>query len=60
MSILKKPYEISVWDDTWDSAQKKFVEERICIIGSNKMTTQNRVLNPKLTRNANGSKKFSF
>jgi hypothetical protein len=35
MSILVKPYEISVWED--DSVEGKFVEKRICIIGSDQM-----------------------
>ena len=60
MSILKKPYEVSVWEDVWDSSSNSFVEERIGIIGSNTMTGQGRVLEPKLTKNVNGSKKFSF
>lgn len=60
MSILRKPYEISVWDDVWNSESNKFVEKRIGIIGTNLMTTQNRALEPRLTRNINGTKKFSF
>jgi hypothetical protein len=34
MSILKKPYEISVWEDVWDNDKNKFVEKRIAIIGT--------------------------
>jgi hypothetical protein len=60
MSILKKPYEISVWDDIWDDTNKKFVERRLCVIGTHTMTSLNRALEPTLTRNVNGSKKFSF
>ena len=26
MSILKKPYEISIWEDVWSSEQGKFIE----------------------------------
>ena len=60
MSILRKPYEISVWDDIWDSGKGKFVESRLGIIGSDTMETQSRVIEPELTRNTNGTKKFSF
>lgn len=58
MSILKKPYEISVWDDVWQS--DKFVEKRLGIIGTDTMTSLNRALEPNLVRNVNGIKKFSF
>lgn len=60
MSILKKPYEISIWDDIWDEGQQKFVENRYAIIGSDTMQSQNRVLEPNLTRNVNGTKKLTF
>jgi hypothetical protein len=60
MSILKKPYEISVWDDVWDTDQGKFIEKRLGIIGSDKMLSQSRAIKPQLTRNVNGTKKFSF
>ena len=60
MSILKKPYEISVWEDKWDAVQGKFVEHRLGIIGTHLMTSQNRAHEPKLSRNINGTKKFSF
>ena len=60
MSILKKPYEISIWEDVWDSEQSKFVEKRLFIIGSDSMLSQNRALEPNLVRNVNGTKKFSF
>lgn len=60
MSILVKPYEISVWDDIWDTTWQKFVEKRLIIIGTDTMQTQNKVLEPTLTRNVNGTKKMSF
>lgn len=60
MSILRKPYEISIWDDIWDTSQQKFVENRYAVIGSNTMQSQNRVLEPNLTRNVNGTKKLTF
>ena len=58
MGKLIKPYEISVWDDIWESGA--FVEKRLGIIGSDKMFSQSRALNPQLSKSANGVKKFSF
>ena len=58
MSILKKAYEISVWDDIWDGSG--FVETRMGTIGSDSSTFLGRALEPKLTTNVNGTKKFSF
>ena len=60
MSILNKNYEISVWEDRWDSSTSTFKEKRVCTIGSNKMTSQCRVLEPNLVRNVNGTKTLSF
>jgi hypothetical protein len=69
MSILRKPYEISVWKDVWIPASEDaegniiaahFQEQRICVIGSDKMESQSRALSPTLTRNVNGSKKMTF
>lgn len=58
MSNLIKPYEISVWDDIWDG--EKFIEERLLVIGTDEMTSMNKAIEPVLTRNVNGTKKFSF
>ena len=60
MSILKKPYEISIWDDEWDASEGKFVERKVCTIGSNTLQTQSKVFSPKLKRNTNGSKSLTF
>lgn len=60
MSILRKPYEISVWEDSWDETSKSYTERKICVIGSDQMIYGGRALNPKLTRNVNGQKTFSF
>ena len=57
MSNLVKPYEISVWDDVWEG---KFIEKKLLVIGTDEMTSLNRALEPVLTRNVNGTKKFSF
>ena len=37
MAVLKKPYELSVWDDVWENGS--FAEKRIAIIGANTMTS---------------------
>lgn len=58
MSILVKPYEISVWEDVLVDGQ--LTEKRLAIIGSDKMAAQCRAIEPTLTRNVNGTKKFSF
>ena len=60
MGNLSKPYTISIWDEVWNESEGKFVEERFAIIGANTMQSQNRALEPTLTRNVNGSTKFSF
>jgi hypothetical protein len=60
MSKLVKPYEISVWNDVWDSNAKKYVEQKVCVIGSDQMESQSRVIEPNFTRNVNGQKKLSF
>ena len=60
MSIIRKPYIISVWDDVWDSVEGKFVEKRLGIIGSDKMETQSRVIEPELVRNTNGTRTLTF
>jgi hypothetical protein len=39
MGLLKKSYEISVWDDVYDLNTGKFHEEKAAIIGSNFMTS---------------------
>ena len=58
MSILIKPYEISVWDDVWENGA--FVEKQLGVIGSDKMASQNGALEPVFSRNANGVKKLTF
>jgi hypothetical protein len=58
MSILRKPYKISVWDDIWDG--EKFVEKKLGVIGSDEMSFGGRVIEPNFSRNVNGVKKLSF
>ena len=58
MSVLKKPYEISLWTD--ECVEGKYAEKRLMTIGSSTMTSQNRAFDPELTQNINGSKKLTF
>jgi hypothetical protein len=58
MSKLKQSYEISVWDDVWNGSE--FVEVKRFVIGSDSFQGQNRVLEPQLTKNVNGTKKLTF
>ena len=64
MSILVKPYEISIWEDVWhqelNEGEGAFVEERLCVIGSDRMEAPSRVIKPKLVRNINGTKTLTF
>ena len=56
-------YEISLWEDYPDltSSDIPFLNERkICVIGSNTMTSAARALEPKLISNVNGTNTFSF
>ena len=58
--ILKKPYEISIWRDVFDTDLDKFVEEKIAVIGSDNMTSPDRAYEPVLNENVNGEVTFSF
>lgn len=60
MSILLKPYEISLWNDVWDGSKNKYSEKRVATIGSDKMHSQSRAQEPKLVRKVNGEISFSF
>lgn len=65
MSILKRNYEISVWQNTYvlaadGNSVESETEAKIAVIGSDKMTSPNRAFEPKLTRKTNGEVKFSF
>ena len=56
-------YEISLWEDYPDLTSNNipFLNERkICVIGSNTMTSAARVMEPKLVSNVNGTNTFSF
>ena len=60
MSILNKPYEISLWEDVWDSGAQQYKESRIMVIGADSLLTQARAQEPKLTRKTNGEVSFTF
>ena len=53
MELLKRPYELSVWDQIPE-------EKKIAIIGSDTMSSPIRAVDPILTRKTNGEVKLSF
>ena len=57
---MKPKYEISVWEDVFSQEDNCFHEQKIIIIGSDTMTSQNRAREPKMINNINGTNKFSF
>lgn len=60
-NILKKPYEISVWEDFTPSEDKRYYQERkLMIIGSDNMTGRLRANNPVFTENVNGTHTLTF
>lgn len=59
MAIIKKPYEISVWDEKLgDNGQK--TEIKRAIIGAHDMAYIGRATSPKLTKNLNGTHTLTF
>jgi hypothetical protein len=58
MENLVKPYEISVWEDKYEDGS--FKEYRLGVIGTHDSVSPNRVIEPILSRNVNGTKKFTF
>lgn len=60
MSKLISNYEISIWEDVWDNETSKFKEEFVILIGSDKMESQSKALEPVLTKSSKGSKKLTF
>ena len=60
--ILRKPYEISIWEDYLETSNgiSYYKENRIAVIGSDTMTTQNRVYSPVLQESVNGEKTLTF
>ena len=58
MSILVKPYEITIWNDIY--SDNGLEEVKVATIGSNEMLYQGRALEPNLIKNVNGTKSFTF
>ena len=66
--MKKNKYEISLWEDRLipqtgegqSTVPEHYEEEKVCIIGSDTMTSQARALEPKLVRNVNGTNKLTF
>ena len=66
--MKKNKYEISLWEDKLvpesgteeNIVPEHYEEEKICIIGSDTMTSQARALEPKLVKNINGTNKLTF
>lgn len=71
-NVLKKPYEISLWEDVLEKVEVKdpvtsaityeqyYKEVKIAVIGSNTMDTPIRAFEPKLKVNVNGTAEFTF
>ena len=59
---LKKPYEISVWEDNLvtQNGQTFYKETKIAVIGSNTMRGMNKVYDPVFTEKTNGEKTLTF
>lgn len=53
-------YEISIWDDVYDSELGRYKEEKLIVIGNNTMTSQNRAISPSLKSNINGTNVLTF
>lgn len=66
--MKKNKYEISLWEDRLvpqtgegqSIVPEHYEEEKVCVIGSDTMTSQAQVLEPKLVRNVNGTNKLTF
>ena len=59
--ILKKPYEISVWQDYTPEDDKQFYrEKKLVIIGSDTMSGPLRACQPKFLTNVNGTHTLTF
>lgn len=62
--MKKNKYEISLWEDKLVAKNgdipEHYEEEKICVIGSDIMSSQARALEPKLVTNINGTNKLTF
>ena len=59
MGLLKKPYEISVWDNIVDN-KGEYAEVKRFVIGTDTAVGNNRAFEPILTRKTDGTKAFTF
>ena len=61
-SQLKKPYEISIWEDILVNEDNKsyYKEVKIATIGSDLMTAPEKVFDPIFTQNVNGEITLTF
>ena len=69
---FKKPYEISIWEDRLTTATipddsgegtkeiQYYKEIKLAVIGSDKMTSPNRVFDPVFVKKVNGEKSLTF
>ena len=57
---MNNVYEISIWEDVYNSTYSRFDEKKKVVIGSNTMTGESRAREPKLVNNINGTSTFSF
>lgn len=60
--MAKDKYEISLWEDqlVGSGSNTHYEERKICVIGSDTMTTACRVYEPQLTENVNGTNQLVF
>lgn len=56
MSILKKPYELSLWMNL----EQTLNEKKVLVLGSDSMTSADRALDVKLTCDVNGTHQLTF
>ena len=57
-NLIKKEYEISIWEDV--PKEDYFDEVKIATIGANDMTANHRCINPVFTENINGTQTLTF
>lgn len=64
MAILRKPYEISVWEDELipeaNGKPSYYKENKIMVIGTDEMTSPNKAFSPVLMKNVNGEVTLTF
>ena len=70
--MIKKPYEISIWEDVLEKIEvtdsetgtvsyvQYYKENKLAVIGSDTMTSKNRAIQPIFSRNVNGVITLTF